>query len=272
MAKREEQDYKVWLEELKKLHPETAANLDAIADTPVGKELFRGERREAEFYRRLNEMTEQERKFQETVAAQAKWYETAKPEYERAVTKAQEAEALRQRLEAMNQKLAEIGVNVPEDKNTPSVPARSSTDDITTRELQELRGQVAQMDQAFPLVMGQFLSVLHKSTKEGFDVDPNQVLKYVYDNKVAPEVAYEQLTKDAREQRRQEELDAKLKEAKEAGRREALSSFQGPERIPLAAPSVVEALRAAKDEGNVVLNPRDRVDAAVRDFLEMTSA
>lgn len=270
MAKREDQDFKVWLEELKKLHPETAANLDALAETEVGKELFRGERREAEFYRRLNEITEKERQFQATVAAQAKWYETAKPEYERAVTKAQEAEALRLRLEAMNKQLAEIGVKVPE-QNSPSVPAHSSTEDITTRELQELRGQVAQMDQAFPLVMGQFLSVLHKSTKEGFDVDPNAVLKYVYDNKVAPDVAYEKLTADARESRRQEELDKKLKEAKEAGRREALSSFQGPERIPLAAPSVVEALRA-KEDANIFAKPQDRVDAAVKDFLEMTSA
>ncbi len=284
MSKREDGEYQKWLDDLKRDNPDLAANLDALAATEAGKELFRGNaKREPEFYRRLNEYNEKEkelqaenakftqkqREFEEIVKQQNEWYESAKPTVDVLKSRAAEADVLQAKLEAVQKKLNDLGVQMPVDSPTTPNPApRSAGEDILLKQLEEIQQRQRMMDQAFPQVMGEFLSVVHRAQKEGFDVDPREVLATVYKDKVTPSQAYENMTRDERDKRSQEKYATDLKNAKEEGAREALSKLNGPDRLSLNAPSIVEALRGG-DAQSAIFDTQKRRDAAVQDWLEI---
>ncbi len=276
MSKREDGEYQKWLDDLKRDNPDLAANLDALAATEAGKELFRGNaKREPEFYRRLNEYNEKEKelqaekaKFEEIVKQQNEWYESAKPTVDVLKSRAAEADILQAKLEAVQKKLNDLGVQMPVDESTKAPAPRSAGEDILLKQLEEIQQRQRMMDQAFPQVMGEFLSVVHRAQKEGYDVDPREVLAAVYKDKVTPSQAYENMTRDERDKRAQEKYATDLKNAKEEGAREALSKLNGPDRLSLNAPSIVEALRGG-DAQSAIFDTQKRRDAAVQDWLEI---
>ncbi len=185
MSKKEDEAFDKWLGELKAQSPDMAAHLDALAGSETGRELFRGKVvREGDYYRRLNELSEEQKKnaaekaqFELLVAEQTKWFQNAKPEYERAIARAKQADEYQKRLTEYEAKLKELGVA---QNPVAATPSHREEDDITARELQDLRNRVQQMDQSFPLVLAQFLEVQGRAIKEGYDVDPSQILQTVY--------------------------------------------------------------------------------------------
>jgi myosin heavy subunit len=277
LSKREDEDYTKWLDEVKKAHPDVADKLDALAETEAGRELFRGNaKREPEFYRRLNDINEKEKlfnqekeKFEALVEKHNSWYEGVVPAVDGLKARAAEADALQARLEAIQKQLKDTGVTVAD---IPNVPSRSTGEDITAKQLSDLQQRVKLMDEALPQILGKFLSVQHRAQKEGFDVDPQEVLATVYKDRVDPNVAYERMTQEAREKRANEKYAADLKAAREEGAREALSKLSGPDRLSPNSPSIVEALRADPKDQSAIFERRDRVDAAVKDFMELANS
>lgn len=267
MSKREDDAYAAWLGEIKSKFPDVAPVIDQFAETEAGREVFRGGIREADYYRRLNELhaeketfQEAQQKFQKDVELQSRWWEEAKPTYDRTV---QEADELRKKLEAVQK---EYGVD-PKDLVQPSPSPQ--TDNLTQKELLELKNRVQAMDRNFPGVVLGLLQAQQSALKEGLDFDPQAVFQKVYQQGVDPLTAFNDIARPQREQKLKTALEAELEKAREEGRKEALSKLSGPDRAVTAGrPSIVETLRQSD---NPIVNRNERVDAAVRDFIEMSS-
>lgn len=280
MSKREDEDFAKWLGdrmgELKGKDPDAAKHLEALASSEAGRELYRGSIREADYYRRLNEHTEtkrqeearlqEERKaFEADLQKQTEWFKKAKPEYETAV---KQREEYKRKLDAYEKQLKELGVESP---NPPAAqPPHADNEEIVAlkKMVSDYGTRVEQMDRAFPQFMTQLAEVAFQSNKEGFNVPPSKIMETVFSDNVSPVLAYEKLTKEERVKRATAELEKRLEEAKELGRKEALSSLQNPGRIPLSAPSMVDTLRSGEAPG--LTDPTARRDAAIAEFLEMT--
>jgi DNA repair exonuclease SbcCD ATPase subunit len=270
VSKREDEAYRAWLEEVKSKNPDVAPVLDQFAETEAGREIFRGGLREADYYRRLNEfhaekekLTAAEQQFQKDVELQSKWWEEAKPTYDRTV---QEAAELRQRLEAVKK---EYGVD-PNDLVSKPVSPSPQPDNTIVKELKALEARVQAMDRNFPGVTLGLLQAQQAAFQEGLTFDPQAVFQRVYQNGVDPLTAFNQLAAPQREEKVKKVLEGELERAREEGRKEALSKLSGPDRmIGAARPSIVETLRSSEAP---IANRNDRVDAAVKDFIELTNS
>lgn len=278
LSKREDAAYEDWLNDVKNQYKDVAPILDQLASTDAGRELFRGGLRTSDYYRRLNEfrdqkeaaekeLQEKQQAFQADVTKQYGWWQEAQPAYERAIAEKQE---LAQKLAAYETQLKEYGVETKD--IVPPQQHSVAADSITQRELAELRNRVQAMDVNFPTVMMGFLKAQQTAISEGLPFDPNEVFKRVYQQKVDPMTAFNEMSQPFRAEKAKQMLTQELDKAREEGRREALSKLSGPDRaIRPSSPSVVDALRST-DTGGALTNKGERVDAAVRDFLEMDLA
>lgn len=269
MGRKEDTAYAEWLAEIKAKHPDVAPKIDEIAETEAGREIFRGGLREADYYRRLNEIRDERaeieakaREVEEEGQRQVSWWQEAKPEFDRVQA---EREQYRQQLEAYQEKLKEIGVE-PMKTAVPPTPAPVAS----TRELEDLKNRVNLMDAAYPQVMMGLFQAQQAAIAEGLQFDPNQVIQKVYKDKVDPLTAFNQLVAPQREEKAKTMLQQELEKAKEEGRREALSKLSGPDRaVRPSGPSIVDALRG---DAQVLTNERERRDAAVRDWMDLEAA
>lgn len=269
LSKKEDEAYQVFLDDLKKAHPDVAPQLDALAATEAGREIYRGGLRTADYYRKLNEFRDQKdeferqkQSFEADVTKQYGWWNEAKPAYERAVA---EKAALEQKLAAYASQLKEYGVETKD--VIPQTPPQGS-DNITQRELAELRARVQAMDVNFPGVMVGLLKAQQTAIMEGLPFDPVELFKKAAIDHKDPLVAFNEIVQPMREEKAKQLLKQELDKAKEEGRREALSKLSGPDKLVRpSAPSVVDALRSA--EPLPLTNRAERLDAAVKDFMEM---
>jgi hypothetical protein len=82
------------------------------------------------------------------------------------------------------------------------------------------------------------------ATKNGFEVDPREIMKLSLQHGVAPWKAYEHLTAAERSKRYEKSRDDEKQKWIEEGRREAISSGNGsPDHINPSGPSVVDYLQ-----------------------------
>lgn len=270
LSKREDESYAAWLNEIKGQYADVAPVLDQLASTDAGRELFRGGLRTADYYRRLNEMRDQKEEFerqqqafQADVTKQYSWWQEAQPTLERAVAEKQE---LAQKLAAYETQLKEYGVDTKD--IAPLAAPANGGDNITQRELAELRNRVQAMDQNFPGVMMGLLKAQQTALTEGLPFEPSEVFKKVYQQRMDPVTAFNEIVQPLRQEKAKQLLSQELDKAREEGRREALSKLSGPDRaVRHSSPSVVDALRSS--EPMPLTNRADRLDAAVRDFAEM---
>jgi hypothetical protein len=269
MSQSEDQKYQEFLKEVKsKLPAELQANLDAIAGTEAGKEIFRGGLREKDYYTRLNALAAEKETIKSTAAKQTEWYNEFQGAKGRLESRAQEAERLKAKLRAYEDKASEFGLDLEDvrdasDTRRSSAPAAVS-DSSASEELKALREKVEFFDKALPKVLGDLVSIARESIRENFDVDPLQVVQFASENQVDPRTAFSELTKAEREKRASDSLKAQLEKAKEEGRQEALSKLQGPDRIRPSGPTIVDNLT---DKAAAFGDHRSRVDEAVKDFL-----
>lgn len=269
LSKKEDEAYAQWLSDLKSQHQDLAPVLDQLASTEAGRELYRGGLRTADYYRRLNEFRDQKEElerqraaFEQDVNKQYGWWQEAQTNYQRMQ---QEREDLQGRLAAYENQIKEYGVDPKE--IVPQAP-QGGTDNITQRELAELRTRVQAMDTNFPAILSGFLKAQQTALEERLPFDPNEVFKRVYQQRVDPVTAFNEMARPLREERAKELINKELEKAREEGRREALSKLSGPDRaVRPASPSVVDALRST--EAMPLTNRGERLDAAVRDFMEM---
>jgi hypothetical protein len=256
MSRKEDEAYAEWLDEIKSNHPEVADSLEALAETDAGRELFRGGLREKDYYRRLNEIRDARTELDEETQKQVSWWQEAKPEYERAL--AERDEAL-QKLEAasMNRGGGGNGNGTP-----PSNPQNQ-------KELEDLRNRLMAMDQAYPQVMLGMFEAQQAALREGLEYKPDEVLKRAFEKKMRPIEAFNEIVATQRHEKAKSMLEGELNKAREEGYKQALSKLSGPDQIlKRSGPSIVDALTG---DAAVMTDPRQRRDAAVKEYLELTS-
>lgn len=283
MSKKEDAAFEDWKKELLGgLKPENRVHFEALlADDSEGvREHFRAGMREAEFYRRLNEMTEERRKFEREQreleeargAFESKqqeilnWYKEEAPKNERLL---KEKELLAQRLHGAQDQLRNLGLE--EEARALGVESRTSLpnaggESALEKEVAQLRATLANIDQNLPGYLAKQGTVMLKIAQEGWkSVDPEKVMAYSTKNRVDPMAAFEHLTREERAEREAAKLADLEKKWKEEGRKEAMAAHPSPDRQRPSGPSIVDAIRG----GQGLVDSRSRVGAAVAEFLAM---
>ena len=258
MSRKEDAAYAEWMDEIKSKHPDVADTLEALAETDAGREIFRGGLREADYYRKLNDIRDARAELDEEANKQETWWEQAKPEYARALAERDEAV---QKLEAaaMTREPGGGGGNGAPAPANPSNP----------KELEELRQRIGAMDQAYPQVMLGMFEAQQAALREGLEYKPDEVLRMAFDKRMKPLDAFNEIVADQRTAKAKGMLESELNKAREEGYKQALSKLSGPDQIlKRQGTSIVEALNG---DAEVLTDQNKRRDAAVQDFLEMTA-
>lgn len=257
MSRKEDAAYGDWLDDIKSKNPDVADHLDALAETDAGREIYRGGLREADYYRRLNEVRDAKQELDREAQEQVTWWQEAKPEYERAVTERDEALA---RLEATN-------VNDPNGSGgngAPNPPLPTNP-----QELELIKQRMTAMDQAYPQVMLGMFEAQQAALQEGLKYKPDEVLQRAFEKRIKPIDAFNELVTDQRQEKAKFMLEGELDKARQEGYKQALSKISGPDKImSTRGPSIVDALSGTAE---VITDERERRDAAVAEYIELTS-
>lgn len=282
MSKKEDAAFEDWKKEiLGSLKPENRAHFEALLtdDSEGVREHFRAGLREKEFYKRLNDMTEERRKFDqeqrelsdEKRAFEGKqqeilsWYEKEAPKNERLL---REKELFAQQLRAAQEQLRNLGLE--EEAKALGVESRAvqpnvSGESALEKEVAQLKATLANIDHNLPGYLAKQGTVYLKIAQEGWKVSPEEIVSYSTKNRVDPMVAFQELTKEERVEREASKLADLEKKWKEEGRKEAMASRPSPDRQRPSGPSVVDAIRG----GQGLSDSRSRVSEAVSEFLAM---
>ena len=236
MSKREDEKYEAWKADIRNMLPEEKRDaFDALADLDVVRdELFRGTIRQKDYYTRLNEFNEEKSQFEaERDKVEAfrdqlyQWYDEEGPKNE----------ALLKERDMLRAQLEELGSDNPPGAGSP----------ISTEELAALKAKVdkaEQLDRILPSVLSDQLAIAIDSVKNGFNIDPREVMKVSLQHGVSPYKAYEHLTSAERAKRWEKQREEEKQKWIDEGRRQATSSGNGsPDHISQTGPSVVDYLQ-----------------------------
>lgn len=276
MSKKEDTAFEQWKDEVSaKLNDEAKKAFDVLlSDESGAKDVFRGHMREQEFYTRLNRLDTERKSFEADQAkyaqerdAMLRWYQVESPKNAQLL---EEQKKLAAKLASARQQLIDQGF-VDEAATLGEVPGGvhatnvSPSNDMTTRELENLKSKQELFDKALPRLMADFGAVIAESVKGKWDVDPADVLQFSLQNGVDPRTAFAQLTYEEREKRAAKDLEDKLEKAREEGRRDAFTKQATPDHFRAAGPNILDKLK----EPLTSTDRRARVAGAVQDFLEM---
>lgn len=287
MKKQTKETYEEWISDFKsKLQskPEKLKQFEALiaGDEDVEKFLSSSVVAERELYRQLNTVHEKEKTLAQLEAeARAKhaeltkdaitlkeWAETVSPQVDAAIG---EARAARAAEAAARKQLAELGFAVedPVGNTKPGgEPAAATVDNPLWGEVQRLTQRVQVMDASMPVIAEQLASVLLRNQKEGFELDPKELISTASQRGVSLPEAYEAVTAPQRAERLKADFEKQLKAAREDGERQALTRLSSPDRLGATRPSAPDMFRGA--EGAAQLKDKEqRLDAAVSAFLQL---
>lgn len=262
MAKKEEEAFKEWVSELesKLKTDEEKSAFSVFSQSEAGRESLRGSMRRGEFDRRLNDLheTRQQLEVKEATlknkhAELAQWYNEEAPKNQ----------ALVQELNTLKTKLREVTGedDIPAARATLAQGQPSKSEDFS-----KLEQRLNLLDGNTPRLLGDMAAIVKRSIKEDFDIDPREVIAYSIKHQVDPFRAYEDITHEARAERFEKDRETEREKWKEEGKKEALKTIKSsPDHIRTPGPNVVDFLRGVDPPST----PRTRVDAAVRDFMEM---
>jgi hypothetical protein len=248
MSRREDEKFAEWASDFERALPEDKrAAWRELANTDVAREeLFRGTLRTRDYYTRLNEINEREqtvKKLQDELYA---WYEEQLPKNE----------ALLAERDLLRAQLDEVGNEIPA---AAGLPGGLSTEDLAS--IKAKADKVDMLDKMLPDILGDIAAFTKDSIKEGFDVDPREVMRLSLQQGVRPYRAYETMTASERAKRYEKERDEERKKWFEEGRRAAGSASTGsPDHIQPSGPSAVDFLR---DSSRGETSQHDRVRAAL---------
>lgn len=142
-------------------------------------------------------------------------------------------------------------------KRQPETPPDVVTQDEFNRALRNLEQTSVQL-------LGQTVNYAQEHMKEFNEpLDAEGLYSYALENKLPIKVAYEQYTAEQREEARERKYKADLEAARKRGAEEERSKHGLP--AVDSRPRGIHALRPPKD---VPKTRKDRVDAAVRDFMQ----
>ncbi len=268
MSKKEDTAYQEWIDEIRtKLPAELHTNLDALIGTDVGKEIFRGGLREADYYKRLNEHNTAKAKFDKDVKEQADWFAVEQPKN---VALIAEVNKLRKDLLTHKAELIAAGLEVPPEV-TKAVDQSQGASVQNNSDLEQIKRQLQFLDKALPQVIGKAMALTARLTRENYSVDPNAVFQHAAENGVDLDAAFETLTATERNKRSEVKREEEIKAAKEEGAREALAKLSGPDRaMRPAGPSVFDTMNATKDTANAPVSDKNvRRDIGGKELAEL---
>lgn len=253
MSKREDEAFAAWISEVAAEYP--ADQREAVASflsNDVARERFyRGTLRTDEFYRRLNELEAAKQELETAKQEIYNWYEEEAPKQE----------ALLAERELLKAQLAEYG--------SGGAPPQAGLPGFSTEDLADLKAKAAKieaLDKLIPAVVADMGAVAYDALKNGYDIDPREVMRVSLQQGVEPYKAYEHLTTPQRQKRYEEQFEAEKKKWVEEGRRQAISARNGsPDHIQPSGPSVVDFLQRKDPKEQ---SQQDRVSAALQAFLE----
>jgi hypothetical protein len=259
LSKKEDDDLAAWQAKLAaELDPEAKAaweTFTAKASDVVREKFYRGTLRQDDYNRIKNEaLTER----QQAQAARADaerlvresqdWYAMSKPEYERAVKKA----------EVLAAALASAGLidGTPQ----PAAPlAGVAVDSAAAQEIATLKQQLENVSRgAYGLARDQ-MAVTAAIQREGFSIDPVTIFDYSAAQGVPLSVAFERLTADERAAKQEAAIQARI-DARVAEERRSL----------MASAGTPDAFRGAPRMN--ILDQLKQTDAAITDKHERKAA
>jgi hypothetical protein len=266
MGKKEDAAFQDWVESLKGRVSEQA--FKAITEDEGAKEVFRGHLREDEFHRRLTELdlakkqlaAEQEALRQEQGSLELNkekwqsWYVEASGDFEKLSS---ENEELKKRLETQPQVSG-----APQGGNAVDQASEKKLEALA-HELEMSKSRLEAVNKTLPRLLGDFGDVLAKATKEGWKVQPKELLNTALTRGIDMDTAFYELTSQERAQREEAALQQIEKDAYERGKREAQSSAP-PDSFRGAVPGTIDHLRKT----STATGP-ERVANAVKAYMEM---
>lgn len=240
--------FREWLQELaeskitKIKDPERRAALERVLAVAKDdeeteealREIFRGGLREFEFHKRLNALHEIERERGQKHEEWKKFRDDVETEYN-AVK--EERDRLKHQIDEQAKALERVGLI------DDAAKLREQGDDALAtlkKELDETKASLKQHEEAImrvsagaPTFMVEFVKSANKYRKEGFEFDEEDVYRSIVEAKGSLPVAlaFEDAIREQRDERKQKELDEKLKKAKEEGRQEALTQKVAPDAL-----------------------------------------
>jgi hypothetical protein len=266
MSKREDQDYAAWVEEIKATLPDEDA-VDAFqtfAATDTGREVYRGNLREKDYYTRLNKLNSDKEDFiaekEELRQAQnelTEWFENEEPI---------RAALIKERNELRKQ---QEGGKSSDAGDPPNVVSGISQEELAL--LRAKATKIDAMDKILPSVMGDFGRAIQDAARNNYNVDPAEIMQVASSKGIDPYRAYLELTANDRKTREEEEFKAEKKKWFDEGRKAALSG-DAPDHIKPSGPSVYDLLTKEpppqEHDASVPLKSGQRVEEALRLYRE----
>lgn len=254
--------YEKWVQEVAgKLPEDQKVAFAAITGTDVGKEIFGGYQREADYYKRLNQLAEEKKEAEAKQAQWLDWYDGARTDYTAAVADREALMAERDRLKAIAMGVSDTKPDSPPAEKTPDVNKAYKD------QMDAIQKQLAYMDRALPILLADLSDVTAKVTREKWDVAPKAILSHALSKGVDLNSAFNELTSEERGKRFETDQAKLIKEAEDRGRREAMTSGRTPDNLRPGGPNIIETLRGSKPT-----DVRDRQSAAVSDWVEALNA
>jgi len=258
MSRKEDEAYAKWVQELSAdVEEDEKADFEAWSKTKSAKETYRGYLREAEFHRKLNELQVKTQELEDTKGQLKEWFEEEKPKNEALIAERNE----------LKRQLEELGLEGP-----PPAATTPSGTTISPDKLAELEAKAAKvdvLDRLIPAALGEGLRVVRDSIKDGFDIDPREVINLSLKQGIEPYRAYEILTAEERQRRAEADREAERKKWFEEGKRAAMAT-SSPDHLQPSGPSVVDYLRETnKDASKAAGDRADRINAAMAELANI---
>lgn len=258
MSEKEDAAYEAWRKEYEStLNDEEKAAFTKLMSSEKGREPFRANLRDKDYYTRLNKLSEAQKEAEASLnMAKAQldadseklwgWFEQQKPVADKLTREKMNLEA---QLAAARSQLSSLGIL--EDSPTPKPNGSGDTtmNEVSDlkKELDGLKRKISSYDSGFPRMLADVTSMTRRLVKEGYEIDPAKVVLHSFQKGVDFNRALEDLTFEERQQRADADLEAKIKAARDEGKREALSTLPTPDRVRPSAPrtSILDSLTSA---------------------------
>lgn len=231
MSKKEDDDYAAWQANFSKefeADPEAQAawaTLTGKAADKVREHFYRGTLRQDEFHRRLNETQSEKQKAAEARAAaeqivqqSQEWYAMSRPEYERAVKKA----------EVLAKLVQDAGL-IGEGQPAANDGGRQVSEQAPNGEVEQLRAIVAGISQGLPNYMRDFGVVTDDLRRNNWSTSMQDVQAYSTTRGVSLQQALNDLTAEERQKRAEEAVQKQIEAGVQEKLRERMASLPTPD-------------------------------------------
>lgn len=249
MAKKDVDKFLKWADEFKSKLPENLhTSWQALLNHENAvQELSDGYSRTDDYTRKTQEISRTREELDAAKAAfeneksqQMNWYTQANQEYQAAVGELQRLRA----------------------GQTQTTPAPSGAEAAIAAKIARLEAHLQAIDSGTRTAFETLPDLAYRAAKEGYDFNSAKVLETSQRLNIPIPDAYERLIASERAERAQKEMEKKLEEARESGRREALSKQPSPDAFGANAPSL------SWEKAPVLSNEDERLSAAYKTFTD----